>query len=47
MENLEQNKLYMLNLRNTSSCGNLNPFTVSTKEPIFYKFFLKKPKHIK
>ena len=47
MENLEQNKLYMLNLRNNSSCGNLNPFTVSTKEPIFYKFFLKKPKHIK
>ena len=34
----------MLNLRNSSSTGNLNPFTIVAKEPLFYKFFLKKQK---
>ena len=44
LENLDENKLYMLNLRNSSSTGNLNPFTIVAKEPLFYKFFLKKQK---
>ena len=35
-------KLYMLNLRNSSATGKLNPYTVTAKEQIFYKFFLKK-----
>ena len=45
LENFDENKLYMLNLRNSSSTGNLNPYTIVAKEPIFYKFFLKKSKH--
>ena len=45
LENLEENKLYMLNLRNSSSTGNINPYTIVAKDPMFYKFFLKKPKH--
>jgi len=45
LENLEENKLYMLNLRNSSSTGNLNPYTIVAKDPMFYKFFLKKPKN--
>ena len=45
-ENLDENKLYMLNLRNSSSTGSLNPFTIVAHEPIFYKFFLKNQKSI-
>ena len=43
-ENSDENKLYMLNLRSSSSTGNLNPYTVVTKNDIFYKFFLKQSK---
>ena len=45
LENLDENKLYMLNLRNSSSTGNINPYTIVAKDPMFYKFFLKKRKH--
>ena len=45
LENLDENKLYMLNLRNSSSTGNINPYTILAKDPMFYKFFLKKRKH--
>ena len=45
-QNFNENKLYMLNLRNSSSTGNLNPYTIVAKEPIFYRFFLKKSKKI-
>ena len=38
----DEEKLYMLNLRNSSATGKLNPYTVTAKEQIFYKFFLKK-----
>lgn len=41
-EKLDDNKLYMLNLRNSSSTGNLNPYTFTAHNQIFYKFFLKK-----
>ena len=45
LENLDENKLYMLNLRNSSSTGKINPYTIVAKDPMFYKFFLKKAKH--
>jgi hypothetical protein len=45
LENLDENKLYMLNLRNSSSTGNINPYTIVAKDPMFYKFFLKKRKY--
>ena len=32
----------MLNSRNNSSTGKLNPYTFTAKNEIFYKFFLKK-----
>ena len=35
-------KLYMLNLRNSSATAKLDPYTIMAKEEIFYKFFLKK-----
>ena len=41
-EPYDDEKLYMLNLRNSSATGKLNPYTVTSKEQIFYKFFLKK-----
>ena len=41
-ENYEEYKLYMLNLRNSSSTGKLRPYIFMGKDPIFYKFFLKK-----
>ena len=41
-ENLDEDKLYMLNLRNSSSTGKLNPYTFTAKDELFYKFFLKK-----
>ena len=43
-DNLDENKLYMINLRSSSSTGNLNPFTVVAKDPMFYRFFLKSNK---
>ena len=42
IENIGQDKLYLLNSRNNSSTGNLNPYTFTAKNEIFYKFFLKK-----
>ena len=42
IENKGQDKLYLLNSRNNSSTGNLNPYTFTAKNEIFYKFFLKK-----
>ena len=40
-DNLDENKLYMINLRSSSSTGNLEPFTVVAKDSMFYRFFLK------
>ena len=34
-------KLYMLNVRNNTSTGNINPFTITANKGIFYKFFSK------
>ena len=34
-------KLYMLNVRNNSSSGYINPFTITANKGIFYKFFSK------
>ena len=31
----------MINLRSSSSTGNLEPFTVVAKDSMFYRFFLK------
>ena len=39
--NLNRDKLYMLNVRNTSSTGNLKPNIISENTEIFYKFFVK------
>ena len=44
LDNFDDNKLYMLNLRSSSSTGDLNPYTVVENNPLFYKFFLKKSK---
>ena len=41
-ENKDKDKLYMLNIRKCSSTGQLKPYTVTAKDHIFYKFFLKK-----
>ena len=41
-KNKVDDKLYMLNSRNNSSTGKLNPYTFTAKNEIFYKFFLKK-----
>ena len=38
----EKDKLYRLNLRNSSSTGILNPYTFTANDGLFYKFFLKK-----
>ena len=40
----EEDKLYMLNLRNSSSTGKLKPYTFIAKDELFYKFFRKKHK---
>ena len=40
----EEDKLYMLNLRNSSSTGKLKPYTFIAKDELFYKFFKKKHK---
>lgn len=40
--NLNGDKLYMLNVRNSSSTGNLKPYIISENTEIFYKFFVKK-----
>ena len=45
IDNFGENKLYMLNLRSSSSNGYLNPYTIVAKDPLFYKFFLKNSKH--
>ncbi len=39
--NMNENKLYMLNVRNSSSTGNLKPYIISENTEIFYKFFVK------
>ena len=36
-----EDKLYILNYRNSSSTANYHPFTFTAKDPIFYKFFVK------
>ncbi len=38
----DKDKLYRLNLRNSSSTGILNPYTFIANDGLFYKFFLKK-----
>jgi len=39
--NLNGDKLYMLNVRNSSSTGSLKPFIISENTELFYKFFVK------
>ena len=39
--NLNGDKLYMINVRNSSSTGNLKPYIISENTEIFYKFFVK------
>ena len=39
--NYNEENLYMLNSRNSSSTGKLNPFTFTAQDELFYKFFLK------
>ena len=37
----DEDKLYILNYRNSSSNANYYPYTFTAKDPIFYKFFAK------
>ena len=37
----DEDKLYILNYRNSSSTANYHPYTFTAKDPIFYKFFVK------
>lgn len=37
----DEDKLYILNYRNSSSTANYQPYTFTAKDPIFYKFFMK------
>ena len=37
----DEDKLYILNYRNSSSTAYYHPYTFRAKDPIFYKFFLK------
>ena len=37
----DEDKLYILNYRNSSSTASYHPYTFIAKDPIFYKFFVK------